>query len=70
MGDGVLDIVDEEKRAMAMRAMVQQLPVKHRDCLEFLIFHLARVATRHHENLVGVFLTGVLPLALFARWKG
>lgn len=28
------------------------LPPKHRDCLEFLMFHLARVASRERENLV------------------
>ena len=28
------------------------LPQKHRDCLEFLMFHLARVAGREPENLV------------------
>jgi hypothetical protein len=53
--DGILEangITDEEKRATAMRATIQQLPAKHRDCLEFLIFHLARVATRERENLM------------------
>ncbi|KAI9824396.1 MAG: Rho-type gtpase-activating protein [Thelocarpon impressellum] len=45
-------ILDEEKRALAMRTAVQQLPQKHRDCLEFLVFHLARVATREKENLM------------------
>ncbi len=35
-----------------MRATILALPPKHRDCLEFLIFHLARVATREKENLV------------------
>ncbi len=47
--------VDDEKRALSMRAAVAQLPPKHRDCLEFLVFHLARVATREKENLVGNF---------------
>lgn len=28
------------------------LPPKHRDCLEFLIFHLSRIAARESENLV------------------
>lgn len=28
------------------------LPQKHRDCLEFLMFHLVRVAGREKENLV------------------
>lgn len=28
------------------------MPQRHRDCLEFLMFHLARVAQREPENLV------------------
>jgi hypothetical protein len=36
-----------------MRGAINALPIRHRDCLEFLIFHLARVATREKENLVG-----------------
>lgn len=36
------------------------LPPKHRDCLEFLMFHLARVASRERENLVSV--CAALPL--------
>lgn len=28
------------------------LPERHRDCLEFLMFHLDRVAQRQSENLV------------------
>lgn len=30
------------------------MPQRHRDCLEFLMFHLARVAQREPENLVSV----------------
>ncbi|KAI9672548.1 MAG: Rho-type gtpase-activating protein [Caeruleum heppii] len=45
-------IGNEEKRALSLRAAVQQLPTHHRDCLEFLVFHLARVATRERENLM------------------
>jgi hypothetical protein len=37
------------------------LPPKHRDCLEFLIFHLVRVAARESENLVCSVLTVTLP---------
>lgn len=44
--------MDEEKRALSMRATIEQLPPRHRDCLEFLIFHLARVAMRDKENYV------------------
>ena len=28
------------------------MPQSHRDCLEFLMFHLDRVAQRERENLV------------------
>ncbi|KAH0538784.1 hypothetical protein FGG08_004616 [Glutinoglossum americanum] len=43
---------DDEKRAMFLRATVAQLPPSHRNCLEFLVFHLARVAQREKENLM------------------
>lgn len=36
----------------SFRATINSLPPRHRDCLEFLIFHLARVATREKENLM------------------
>ncbi|KAH0551592.1 hypothetical protein GP486_007190, partial [Trichoglossum hirsutum] len=42
---------DDEKRATFLRATVAQLPASHRSCLEFLVFHLARVAQREKENL-------------------
>lgn len=35
-----------------MRKTFNMLPAKHRDCLEFLMFHLVRVASRQSENLV------------------
>ncbi|KAI9883093.1 MAG: suppressor of tub2 mutation [Watsoniomyces obsoletus] len=53
--DGMLEansLPEDEKRVNAMRATILALPPKHRDCLEFLIFHLARVATREKENLM------------------
>lgn len=42
---------------MHLKKTFSMLPEKHRDCLEFLMFHLSRVATRESENLVG-FLDG------------
>lgn len=38
-----------------MRKTINMLPAKHRDCLEFLMFHLVRVAGRERENLVSFF---------------
>ena len=35
-----------------MREAITGLPTRHRDCLEFLIFHLARVVEREKENLM------------------
>ncbi|KAI9783802.1 MAG: Rho-type gtpase-activating protein [Geoglossum umbratile] len=43
---------DDNKRAMFLRTTVGQLPPSHRGCLEFLVFHLARVAQREKENLM------------------
>lgn len=45
-------ITDPEERCNHLRKTVNLLPQKHRDCLEFLMFHLARVASREPENLV------------------
>jgi len=53
--DRVLDSVsveDDEERCTHLRKTFNMLPPKHRDCLEFLIFHLARVAVRESENLM------------------
>ncbi|KAK4251582.1 hypothetical protein C7999DRAFT_37618 [Corynascus novoguineensis] len=45
-------IQDDTERCAHMRKTVNMLPPKHRDCLEFLMFHLARVASRERENLM------------------
>ena len=43
---------DDAHRIMNMRDAINDLPARHRDCLEFLIFHLARVVEREKENLM------------------
>ncbi|KAK4179237.1 putative Rho-type GTPase-activating protein [Triangularia setosa] len=45
-------IQNESERCAHMRKTINTLPPKHRDCLEFLMFHLARVASRERENLM------------------
>ncbi|AEO66797.1 e7b67886-8c94-49c2-948e-753328ad2898 [Thermothielavioides terrestris] len=45
-------IQNEAERCAHMRKTINMLPPKHRDCLEFLMFHLARVASRERENLM------------------
>lgn len=45
-------IVDTDERCAHLQKTVNLLPPKHRDTLEFLMFHLARVASRERENLV------------------
>lgn len=46
-------IIDEPQRCVAlMRAALYELPPRHRDCLEVLVFHLARVVVRERENLM------------------
>lgn len=47
-----LSITDDQERCAHLRRTFNLLPPKHRDCLEFLIFHLARVAVRESENLM------------------
>ena len=53
--DKLLDctaVNDDFHRIVAMRNAINDLPATHRDCLEFLIFHLARVVQRESENLM------------------
>ncbi|KAM7214115.1 hypothetical protein V8F06_010491 [Rhypophila decipiens] len=45
-------IQNDAERCNHLRQTVNMLPPKHRDCLEFLMFHLARVARREPENLM------------------
>ncbi|KAL2129149.1 hypothetical protein VTI74DRAFT_8169 [Chaetomium olivicolor] len=45
-------IQSETERCAHLRKTINMLPPKHRDCLEFLMFHLARVASRERENLM------------------
>jgi hypothetical protein len=45
-------VEETDKRAMAMRDAINALPKSHRDCLEFLVFHLAKVMSHESENLV------------------
>lgn len=47
-------IVDTDERCAHLQKTVNLLPPKHRDTLEFLMFHLARVASRERENLVSL----------------
>ncbi|KAI5463776.1 hypothetical protein BGZ63DRAFT_403052 [Mariannaea sp. PMI_226] len=45
-------IVDEAERCSYLNKTFASMPQSHRDCLEFLMFHLARVAKREPENLM------------------
>lgn len=45
-------IEDIRERCLHLRDTFSMLPPKHRDCLEFLIFHLTRVTIREKENLM------------------
>ncbi|KAF2089572.1 RhoGAP-domain-containing protein [Saccharata proteae CBS 121410] len=49
---GAGQLPDLDKKIAYMAAAVNNLPSHHRDCLEFLIFHLARVMLRESENLM------------------
>ena len=43
---------DKENQAAALRLAVAELPEHHRDCLDFLVNHLARVVACEAENLM------------------
>jgi len=45
-------IENDDERCAHLRVTVNSLPQKHRDTLEFMIFHLARVMARASENLM------------------
>ncbi|KAF1992450.1 RhoGAP-domain-containing protein [Aulographum hederae CBS 113979] len=45
-------VEDPTSRTAGLRHAITQLPRTHRDTLEFLIFHLARVMEREKENLM------------------
>lgn len=45
-------ISEKEKQAVALRQAVNELPEAHRDCLEFLVRHLARVMSFEGKNLM------------------
>ncbi|KAG5935973.1 hypothetical protein E4U53_000313 [Claviceps sorghi] len=45
-------IVDEAERCLHLKKSFATMPERHRDCLEFLMFHLHRVAQREPENLM------------------
>ncbi|OAA67725.1 Rho GTPase activator Rga [Akanthomyces lecanii RCEF 1005] len=45
-------ISEEEERCAQLRKTFDSMPQSHRDCLEFLMFHLQRVAQREPENLM------------------
>jgi hypothetical protein len=44
--------VEEDRKALKMKDAINTLPRCHRDCLEFLVFHLGRVLARADVNLV------------------
>ncbi|KAL7937923.1 GTPase [Trichoderma chlorosporum] len=45
-------ITDEAERCSHLHKVFTSMPQAHRDCLEFLMFHLHRVAIREPENLM------------------
>ncbi|XWW97822.1 hypothetical protein V2A60_005809 [Cordyceps javanica] len=45
-------VSEEAERCAQLRKTFDSMPQSHRDCLEFLMFHLQRVAHREPENLM------------------
>lgn len=51
--ESAANIVDDPHLCVSlMRAAINELPFRHRNCLEVLVFHLARVVEREKENLM------------------
>ena len=51
-----LEIEDQQQKTKAMLAAINEVPRAHRDCLQFLVFHLSRVIGHAKDNLVSVLL--------------
>ncbi|KAI1747542.1 rho GTPase activator Rga [Xylaria castorea] len=45
-------LANDAEKCTHLQNVFNQLPRQHKDCLEFLMFHLSRVASRESENLV------------------
>ena len=45
-------VTDDQHRIALMSSAINGLPSRHKDCLEFLIFHLARIVTQESKNLM------------------
>ncbi|RYC57745.1 hypothetical protein CHU98_g8472 [Xylaria longipes] len=45
-------LADDAEKCTHLQNVFNQLPRQHKDCLEFLMFHLSRVASRESENLM------------------
>jgi hypothetical protein len=58
--DLTIAITNDTDKCDHLRKTFGLLPQKHRDCLEFLMFHLARVAKRERENLVSVWFASMI----------
>ncbi|KAI5918597.1 hypothetical protein F4810DRAFT_691284 [Camillea tinctor] len=53
--DSILEtnsIAADADKCTHLQDVFNQLPRQHKDCLEFLMFHLSRVASRERENLM------------------
>lgn len=46
------EIEEPEKKTKALVAAINEIPRTHRDCLQFLVFHLSRVIQHANVNLV------------------
>ncbi|KAI0423358.1 rho GTPase activator Rga [Xylaria grammica] len=45
-------LANDSEKCTHLQSVFNQLPRQHKDCLEFLMFHLSRVASRESENLM------------------
>ncbi|KAF2963313.1 hypothetical protein GQX73_g10260 [Xylaria multiplex] len=45
-------LTNDSEKCTHLQNVFNQLPRQHKDCLEFLMFHLSRVALRESENLM------------------
>ncbi|KAF2279208.1 RhoGAP-domain-containing protein [Westerdykella ornata] len=53
-------IEDPDRKAKAMISAINEIPRTHRDCLQFLVFHLSRVIQHSKENLMSALNLAVV----------
>lgn len=61
-------MTNDAEKCAHLQDVFNELPRQHKDCLEFLMFHLSRVASREKENLVSFCIVPMLCVCVCASF--